>query len=341
MKLLIGNKRYSSWSLRPWLLMRSLGIAFVEEIIPYHHADWHERVFCASGSRTLPALLDGQLRISESIAILEHLHERFPDAGVWPRDAVDRARARSLAAEVHAGFAAIRQEFGLDVLRDGPERPLSPASSAELARLQSIWGAQVEDGRPFLFGAFCAVDAMFAPFALRLSSYRVPLQGPSLGYAKRLLCLPAMREWVEGARAERDWPQTSPGAGPRPAFSRPEDVEAIARAWIAAWNARDLPAVVALFEPDAVIRNAGAAAVTGESVVRGHEALQRYWARALDKVSALHFELDEVLWDERRNGALVRYRAHLDERHVVAAKFWRLTASGRIAEGDALYGATL
>lgn len=341
MKLMIGNKRYSSWSLRPWLLMRQLGIDFQDEVIPYFHVDWHQRVAAFGAGRTVPLLIDGDIVVNESIAIVEYLHERFPQHGIWPQSPADRARARSLSAEVHAGFGALRQEYGFDAFRDGSERPLSAAAAGELARLEAIWNERLASGQEFLFGGFSAADAMFAPFAVRIHVYGLRVSGAAEAYVKRLLALPAMREWFAGAEAERSWPDFAPGAAARTQVVRHADALDLAKRWVAAWNARDLPAVLALFSPDAAFRSPKAASIAGSASLKGVDALQSYWSRALQQIGDLHFDLQDLLWDPMHDSVVVRYHARLNGHTSRSVEIWQLNAAGQIVDGEALYGAAV
>lgn len=199
--LCIANKNYSSWSLRPWVLMRTLGIGFEELLIPFgaeNAALFREH----SPSARVPCLHDGAVRIWDSLAIIEYLAERHP--GIWPTDAVGRAWARSAAAEMHSGFHALRSHCSMScgqrvVLR---ERPI--ALETDLARLRSLWKDGLSRfGGMFLAGAdFSAVDAFFAPVTFRWQTYGLALEEHCDAYAKRLLNLPAMREWYESALRE-------------------------------------------------------------------------------------------------------------------------------------------
>jgi glutathione S-transferase len=206
-ELYIANKNYSSWSLRPWLLMRQLEIPFRERFMPFPtggagagHPDHPFRAFSPSGR--VPCLHDGATVVWDSLAIAEYLAERHP--GVWPADAGARAWARSAAAEMHAGFGALRERCsmscGIRVRLD----EIPPDLAADLARLSELWrDGLARFGGPFLAGAaFTAVDAFFGPVAFRVQTYGLPLDEVSAAYAARLLALPPMRAWYEGALAE-------------------------------------------------------------------------------------------------------------------------------------------
>jgi glutathione S-transferase len=203
LELVIGSKNRSSWSLRPWLLLSTAEIPFRETRVPYHLLDWHERVRTLSPNGKVPALRHGELVVCESLAILEYAAELFPDRGIWPAVRADRALARSLAAEVHAGFAALRRDLILNVAaRVSPER-LSDEARADQTRLEQIWSERLDQsGGPFLFGRFGAVDAMFAPFALRYQTYGVTPGPAGARFMEAVLSLPATQRWIADAARE-------------------------------------------------------------------------------------------------------------------------------------------
>ena len=199
--LYIGNKNYSSWSLRPWLLMRELGIGFDEVLLPFE-ADNHARFKAVAPNARVPCLHDGDAVVWDSLAIAEYLAERHP--GVWPADAGARAWARSAAAEMHSGFAALRtvcpMNCGLRLRLHAPPA----AMRADLARIDELWRDGLRRfGGPFLAGAaFSAVDAFYAPVAFRMQTYGLPLSPAAQDYAARLLALPGMQDWYETALRE-------------------------------------------------------------------------------------------------------------------------------------------
>ena len=199
--LYIGNKNYSSWSLRPWLLLRELGIGFAEVLLPFE-ADNHARFKAVAPNARVPCLHDGDAVVWDSLAIVEYLAERHP--GVWPADAAARAWARSAAAEMHAGFAALRticpMNCGLRLRLHAPPA----AMQADLARIDELWCDGLQRfGGPFLAGpAFTAVDAFYAPVAFRVQTYGLPLSPPAQDYVARLLALPGMQAWYEAALGE-------------------------------------------------------------------------------------------------------------------------------------------
>lgn len=201
-QLHIGNKNYSSWSLRPWLLMRELDIAFTEHLHAFKGYDnWAEfRQFSPTGR--VPVLQDGAVTVWDSLAIAEYLAERH--AGVWPADAAARAWARSAAAEMHSGFSALRSQCSMSCGVRVRLREFTPALRGELARIEELWGEGLQRfGGPFLAGAhFTAVDAFYAPVAFRVQTYGLPLAAPAAGWAQRLLALPGMRGWYAAGIAE-------------------------------------------------------------------------------------------------------------------------------------------
>jgi len=200
--LYIGNKNYSSWSLRAWVLMRALGIPFAEKRIVLYPSERRERLHELSPSGKVPCLHDGDLVVWDTLAIAEYLAERH--RGVWPENAGTRAWARSVAAEMHSSFAHLREEMGMSV-RARTRKDPSPAVAADIARVLALWVEGRERfgaGGEFLCGAFGAVDAFWCPVAFRFQSYGVPLAGTSAAYARSLLELPAMRDWA--AEAERE-----------------------------------------------------------------------------------------------------------------------------------------
>jgi glutathione S-transferase len=196
--LAIGSPRYSSWSLRPWLLMRHLGIDFEHTVIELYRPDTRARILQHSPAGRVPVLKHGAVTVCESLAIVEYLAERHPGLGVWPAAPEARAMARALAAEMHAGFAALRQELPMDLIGAQPRHALTAETQADVARIVEAWGAAraaFGAGGPFLFGAFCGADAMFAPVVVRFLGYGVALEGEARGYAEAVRSLPAMAAW--------------------------------------------------------------------------------------------------------------------------------------------------
>jgi glutathione S-transferase len=216
--LVIGNKNYSSWSFRPWLAMKVVGIAFDETVISLEAQDFKKRVTAISGAGKVPVLIDGDVRVWESLAILEYLAEKFPSAGLWPQDARARAHARAVASEMHAGFVPLRRHLPMNVWRPVKPRALDEGAAADVARIDASWSAcreQFGAGGPFLFGAFSAADAMYAPVVWRFRTYAVDVSPQSHDYMRAMMALPAWSEWREAARRETwvlphdevDWPQ--------------------------------------------------------------------------------------------------------------------------------------
>jgi len=206
LKLVIGNKNYSSWSMRPWVAMKAGGIAFEEIFIPlYTGSADKQRLLDVSPAGKVPALIDGDVTVWDSLSIVEYLAERFPEARLWPDAREARARARSIAAEMHSGFAALRNECGMNLHRPVKAKPLSEAARADIARVQEIWtdcrtryGAQ----GPYLLGAFSAADAMYAPVVHRFRIYAIDVSPVARDYMAAMMALPAFAEWTKAGLAE-------------------------------------------------------------------------------------------------------------------------------------------
>jgi glutathione S-transferase len=195
MLLVIGNKNYSSWSLRPWLALKVLGIAFDEVRIPLYRPGSKEQILRHSPAGRVPILRDGDMVVWDSLAILEYLAEHHPQ--LWPADRAQRARARAISAEMHSGFAHLREHMSMNTRKRYPGKGRTPEVLAEIARIDAIWS---EAKGPFLFGNFTAADAMYAPVVLRFRTYEVAVRKKS--YVEAMLALPAMREWIEAAERE-------------------------------------------------------------------------------------------------------------------------------------------
>jgi len=203
--LVIGNKNYSSWSLRPWVLMKQARLTFDEILIPIHRADTQSAILRYSPAGRVPVLLDGDITVWESIAICEYLAERFPSARMWPEDVAARALARAISAEMHAGFQTLRQSMPMNCRGRFPGKGLKPGVQEDIDRITGIWRdcRQRYGGEgDMLFGHFTIADAMFAPVVLRFITYDVKLDPVSKAYVKAIESLPAIQEWVEAARAE-------------------------------------------------------------------------------------------------------------------------------------------
>lgn len=211
MRLVIANKLYSSWSLRPWILMRELGIPFDEEVIPLRRADTKARILARSGAGKCPVLIDGDVTVWESLAIAEYLAETFPDRGVWPTDAKARAHARCASNEMHAGFQPLRAACPMNLGKRFAPRDFGPDVAASVARLEELWREArtrfgVKTSRPFLYGAFTAADAMFAPVVTRLDTYQIAVGADTRAYMDAVLATRGFKEWKAGALAEPgDW----------------------------------------------------------------------------------------------------------------------------------------
>ncbi|MEW6436641.1 MAG: glutathione S-transferase family protein [Pseudomonadota bacterium] len=203
--LVLANKAYSSWSLRPFILMRHFAIPFDEIVIGLAQETTRTDILKYSPSARCPALIDGDLVVWDSLAIIEYVAETFPDLPVWPRDRAARAVARSLSAEMHSGFQPLRANLPMNMRRAVKRRDLTPEVTADVARIEAAWSDARERfgaGGDFLFGSFCAADAMFAPVVNRLHVYDVPVSAESRAYMDAVMALPAYRDWQTEATAE-------------------------------------------------------------------------------------------------------------------------------------------
>jgi glutathione S-transferase len=218
LQLVIGNKNYSSWSLRPWLAMKVAGIPFTETLISLDAPDFKSRLLAFGGAGKVPTLIGGEVRVWESLAILDYLSERFPTANLWPQPQAARGHAQSIAAEMHAGFSALRRQLPMNVCRRVIPRALDAEAAADVARIDAIWSEcrlRFGGGGPFLYGAFGAADAMYAPVVSRFHTYAVKVGAAARDYMRAVMALPAWGEWREAARREPwvlpydevDWPQ--------------------------------------------------------------------------------------------------------------------------------------
>lgn len=203
LKLITGDKRFSSWSLRPWVLMKVAGIPFEEEFIRLRQPDSKANILKRSPSGKVPTLIDGDLVVPDSLAICEYLAERFPEKKLRPEDRVARARARAIVAEMHSGFPDLRNELSMDILATVPTPDLSDGAKTDVARVQAIWKeALTRSGGPFLFGEFTIADAFYAPVVTRFLTYSVAMDDVVRRYADTIMALPAMAEWKAGAEAQ-------------------------------------------------------------------------------------------------------------------------------------------
>ncbi len=215
--LVIGNKNYSSWSLRPWIALKVAGIPFDETVIPLYEAGSRERILAFSPTGKVPVLIDGSVHVWESLAILEYLAERFPAGRFWPEDRTARAHARSVASEMHAGFAPLRRHCPMNMWRPAKPYPLTPEAAADVARIDALWTdcrRRFGAAGPFLFGHFTAADAMYAPIVSRFHTYGVEVGAAARAYMNAVMALPAWSEWRAAALREPwvmkgnevDWP---------------------------------------------------------------------------------------------------------------------------------------
>jgi glutathione S-transferase len=218
MKLYIGNKNYSSWSLRPWVLMKQAGIAFEEVMVRFDSFESDSRfkreVLSVNPAGRVPVLVDGDLAVWDTLAIAEYLAEKFPALALWPADPKQRARARSVCAEMHSGFGELRNHFPMNIEAALPEvgtRVLAekPAVRADVARIENMWSQLLaQHGGPFLFGPrFTIPDAFFAPVCTRLRTYGVPVNPRVAAYVDTVFALPGMQAWVRDALDEKEFLQ--------------------------------------------------------------------------------------------------------------------------------------
>jgi glutathione S-transferase len=215
--LVFGNKNYSSWSFRPWIAMTAAGIPFTEQLIPLYGPGSRERILAYSPTGKVPILIDGETRVWESLAILEHLAETCPAAGLWPSDPQARAHARAVAAEMHAGFVPLRNHCPMNFWRPVMRRDLPADVAANVERIDQMWSdCRARFGRdgPFLFGQFSAADAMYAPVVSRFHTYDVAVGPAARAYMDAMMALPAWAQWKDAALKEEwvlpddepDWP---------------------------------------------------------------------------------------------------------------------------------------
>lgn len=205
--LVIGNKNYSSWSLRPWVLMRHAGITFDEVRLPLFSDVFRRTIPRYSPAGKVPVLLDGDLAIWDSLAICEYVAEKFPDKRLWPRDAATRARARSIAAEMHSGFTALRTHMPMNMRAHLPGHGLRRDVLGDIARIVQSWTdcrSHFGGVGPFLFGEFSCADAMYAPVCSRFTTFAVALPDMAQRYVQTMMTLSAMQAWRAAARTESE-----------------------------------------------------------------------------------------------------------------------------------------
>jgi glutathione S-transferase len=203
--IVVGNKNYSSWSLRGWLALDATGAAYDEVVIPLSQPDTVARIAAHSPSGRVPLLRDGDLVVWDSLAIAEHLAESFPDAQLWPADRAARASARAVSAEMHAGFPALRASMPMNIRARLPGYGRTPASLRDIERMRALWSdcrARFGQGGPYLFGRFTAADAMYAPVVFRFRTYDVALDSVQRAYVEAMLAHPGMQKWARAAEAE-------------------------------------------------------------------------------------------------------------------------------------------
>lgn len=213
--LYVGNKNYSSWSMRPWVLLKQTGIAFDEVVVRFDSfstdSQFKQRIGPVSPTGKVPVLVDDGFAIWDTLAIAEYLAEKFPDRGLWPVDARARARARSVCAEMHSGFQNLRAACGMNIEADLAQAGAliwrdKPAVRADVARITDMWSALLAEHKgPMLFGAFSIADAMFAPVCMRLRSYALPVPDAVTRYVQRVAALPGVKAWIADALQEKDF----------------------------------------------------------------------------------------------------------------------------------------
>lgn len=206
--LYIGNKRYSSWSLRAYLALAATGAPYRTQLIYLDVPDTAANIRAVNKAGRVPVLRHGDLLVNDSLAICEYLHELFPAAGLWPTDREARARARSAVAEMHSSFHAMRSTWTMDLIGSHPGHGHNPETLAEAARVMEIWreARARATGGPFLFGTFTIADAFFAPVTTRFTTYGVPMDDVSEAYVATIQALPSFRAWLDDARGEPELP---------------------------------------------------------------------------------------------------------------------------------------
>ena len=206
--LVIGNKNYSSWSMRAWVLLRQLGIDFDERRLRFDSDEWDAGIGRWSPSGLVPVLWRGEVAVWDTLAIAETVAEWFPGRGVWPADPVARAFARAASAEMHSGFRNLRAKMPMNIRGSHPGKGMTPEVRADIARIERLWAEarrRFGAGGDFLFGRFSAADAMFAPVVMRFQTYGVPCGSVAARYCEAVRSLPAVMAWNEGALAETEF----------------------------------------------------------------------------------------------------------------------------------------
>jgi glutathione S-transferase len=215
LKLFIGNKNYSSWSMRPWVLLKQAGIPFEEVKVRFDSFDasstFKKTLAGVTPTAKVPVLQDGDLAIWDTLAIAEYVAEQFPDKQLWPAERTARARARSICAEMHSGFTGLRGNCPMNIEAHLPDTGAliwrdKPAVRSDLERIISMWSALLQEhGGPMLFGAFTVADAYFAPVCMRIQTYALPVPPMVQAYIDRVFALPGVKAWIDDARAEQDF----------------------------------------------------------------------------------------------------------------------------------------
>lgn len=215
LKLFIGNKNYSSWSMRPWVLLKQAGIPFEEVLVRFDSFEalsrFKQQVAAVSPTGKVPALVDGDVVVWDTLAIAEYVAESFPEHQLWPADKAARARARSIMAEMHSGFSALRSACPMNIEAQLPDVGAliwrdKPGVRADVQRLVDMWSQLLQQhGGPLLFGHFTVADAYFAPVCARLKTYALPVSPAVAAYVERVLTLPGVQAWIDGALAEKDF----------------------------------------------------------------------------------------------------------------------------------------